>query len=513
MSVKAECMASQGKLTNRWIKALMSCAIVVFTITAFYYQTIDSLISVWATSETFAHGFIIAPISLWLIWDKRERLFTLVPTPAFIPLIAIFASGVGWALANVTGIVLVQQLAVVAIIIFSIWAILGHEVTKVISFPLFFLFFGVPMGEELIPGMMEFTADFTVALLQITGIPVFRDGLYFSLPTGNWSVVKACSGIRYLIASLTLGTVYAYLTYQTLYKRLLFILAAVIVPIFANGIRAYAIVMIGHLSGMELATGVDHLVYGWVFFGFLIAILFGLGSIWRESKVVPTIQSYQQQYFSGDVKPLAVFLPCVLSIALIVMWPSYVYIQGERTKNISMASLTLPDSVEDWIIIKRDNLPWDIHYKGYDQLVSAQYENQHGDRVFLSIVFYGTQTQGSELINSTNKTIRNKESTWKISQEVGRKIDNIEAKEQVLGKDSAQLIVWRRNWVNGIKTINNYYGKYLEAKSKILTGRAPAAAIFLATEAGLGDSGRELLGQFVLDTDEAIDQVLADASQ
>ena len=103
----------------------------------------------------------------------------------------------------------------------------------------------------------------TLEALKLTGIPVYREGLWFSLPTGDWSVVKACSGVRYLIASVTLGVMYAYITYHTLWKRLLFILMSLVIPILANGIRAYIIVMIGHLSNLEYATGVDHMVYVW----------------------------------------------------------------------------------------------------------------------------------------------------------------------------------------------------------------------------------------------------------
>jgi hypothetical protein len=55
-----------------------------------------------------------------------------------------------------------------------------------------------------------------------------------------------------------------------------------VVPVIANGLRAYMIVMIGHLSGMALATGVDHLIYGWLFFGLVMFIMFWIGSYWRE---------------------------------------------------------------------------------------------------------------------------------------------------------------------------------------------------------------------------------------
>jgi exosortase/archaeosortase family protein len=88
--------------------------------------------------------------------------------------------------------------------------------------------------------------------------------------------------VRYLIASLALGTLYAYLTYASIWRRLTFIACSAIVPIFANGLRAYIIVMLGHLSDMKLAAGVDHLIYGWVFFGIVIFIMFWIGGYFSD---------------------------------------------------------------------------------------------------------------------------------------------------------------------------------------------------------------------------------------
>ena len=96
--------------------------------------------------------------------------------------------------------------------------------------------------------------------LRATGIPVFREGLHFVIPSGSWSVVEACSGVRYLIASLMVGTLFAYLNYVCttgapgLRRRL------GLVPIVANWLRAYIIVMLSHLSGNKFRAGVDHLI-------------------------------------------------------------------------------------------------------------------------------------------------------------------------------------------------------------------------------------------------------------
>ena len=54
----------------------------------------------------------------------------------------------------------------------------------------------------------------------------------------------------------------------------MFVAASILVPIVANWLRAYMIVMIGHLSNNKLAVGVDHIIYGWVFFGIVMLLLF-----------------------------------------------------------------------------------------------------------------------------------------------------------------------------------------------------------------------------------------------
>ena len=260
-----------------WAAGLFGLALLLV-----YQQTALSMVAIWSRSDTFAHGFLILPISLWLVWILRERIVPLRPSPSPAVLLLLVPGVAAWILATLVDVAVVQQLAMVGILIVGAWAVLGHRLAAALAFPLGFLFFAVPIGEGLIEPMMEFTATTTVWLIRATGIPVYREGLYFSLPTGHWSVVEACSGVRYIIASITVGTLFAYLNYVSWWRRGLFFVAACIVPVFANTARAYIIVMLGHMSNMEIATGADHLVYGWVFFGVVIFILFWLGSFFRE---------------------------------------------------------------------------------------------------------------------------------------------------------------------------------------------------------------------------------------
>ena len=190
-----------------------------------------------------------------LIWQRRRSWRRSRPRPTALGLLLLAGAGAVWLVADAGEVQVVQQYAMVAMIRGTVIAILGREVARAIMFPLGFLLLGVPIGEALIPPLMDWTADFTVAALRLSGIPVFREGMFFTIPSGNWSVVEGCSGLRYLIASITVGVLFAYLSYQKLWKRLLFVALSIVVPIIANGCRAYMIVMIAHLSDKKLAHG------------------------------------------------------------------------------------------------------------------------------------------------------------------------------------------------------------------------------------------------------------------
>ncbi len=280
---------------------------IIFIPIAFYSTTV-AMVHVWAVNETFTHGFFVLPLVTWLLWQKKSQLLLIKPDPeprAFLLLVLLLA---GWLVSAVVDVEIVQQFCMVTIILTTIWIIAGRQVLSYVFFPLLFLYFAVPFGQVFIHPLMELTADFTVALIKMAGVPVYRDGLSFNLPTGSWSVVEECSGVRYLIASFLLGSIYAYLNYSSLKKRALFILLSLIVPIIGNSLRAFGIVMIGHFSGMKLAVGVDHLLYGWVFFGVIIFLLFYAGSFWRDAedsfegvRDEKTVLRHQQKNYSPAV--------------------------------------------------------------------------------------------------------------------------------------------------------------------------------------------------------------------
>jgi len=252
-----------------------------------YSSTLLEMFNVWFSSETYKHCLFILPIVLFLIYEKKEEISNIPFTFNWFFLVLLFIGQIVYLLADLSGINLISQLAAYGTIICLVGAVYGWQLFKFLIFPLCYLVLAIPMGEELVPLLQEVTADISVYLVQLVGIPVYSEGLYIYIPNGTFEVAEACAGIRFLIAMFAMGVLYAYMYYQSIKRRIVFIAISIILPILANGVRAFGIIYIGHVSDMEHATGADHLVYGWFFFALVLMLLIVIGRFWQEEFTAP----------------------------------------------------------------------------------------------------------------------------------------------------------------------------------------------------------------------------------
>ncbi|QYF95060.1 exosortase A [Massilia sp. PAMC28688] len=463
----------------------------------FYFPTATSFVDIWNSSETFAHGYIILPISLWLIWRRRANFSALPPTPWWPALGLLLLVGAGWMLARMGDVQVVMQYAFAAMFPVIALAVLGRRLAWSLAFPLLFLLFAVPFGEIFIQPLIEYTADFTVWAVQATGIPVLRNGTRFELPTGSWSVVEACSGVRYLISSVTIGCLYAYLTYRSLTKRLVFIAMSIIVPIVANWLRAYMIVMIGHTSDMALATGVDHLIYGWVFFGIVMFAMFWVGSYWREDTDVESESLAAGPV--GIVPPLSQVRNMTLAVfAACALWPAFVKYNDMATHNPKPVQLaTVPVS---WAPAPAFTT-WTPDFMKPDARYSGAFAQPGQTPVALNILYYRNQHRDKAVISSVNRlagednAYHEQGGALRTEQIGGRSVALREARMQ---GPSGTFLVWHWSWIDGQPVVNNYVGKLRQAKAKLLFGGDDGAAVMLAAPYGESqDEARNAMRAFL----------------
>lgn len=475
-----------------WRGAATGSAVLTLAVLLVFWSTFTTMVAIWADVETYSHGFLILPISLWLVWRERETLSTMAPAPAPWVLMLTLGSAALWALSLLLGVQVGEQLALVALWTSALWALVGHRAARVLAFPLAFLFLMVPMGDSLVPPMMDFTADFTVWMLEMTGVPVYREGLYFVIPSGNWSVVEACSGVRYLIASFTLGLLYAYLTYRTWWRRGAFVLLAIIVPIIANGLRAYMIVMIGHLSDMRLAVGVDHLIYGWVFFGLVMFLLFWLGNFWveRDPATPPAHKTSQGRVAPGAPAVAGAVVLAAVGLAV----GARAAVAELSTAQADNPQVVLPANAGGWTLAEPPALTWPITLGSADQVIHVDYVKQD-QRVSLVLGVFFTQRQGHEVVSSQNSILdRNASLQWRIAGHHTMKLAvndapmtapvvRIAKTQGTLFDDSTMMMsgtYWYR--LGGRSAVNEYLGKWYQALELLFGGRRDGAFIALVTK-------------------------------
>ena len=244
-------------------------------------------VTVWRQSTAYNHCILVLPIALWLGWDRRRSLAWQQPRPEALLLLLALPAGLAWLAAQRLGIMEGRQLAALAAFEVLCLAVLGRALFRRLSGPLLYLVFLVPFGAFVTPLLQRFTAGFIVAGLSVLGIPHSADGTVIAIPEGVFLVAEACAGLRFLIACVAFGVLYALMMFRSPGRRLGFVALCVVTPILANGLRALGIVVLGHWLGSAEAAAADHLIYGWVFFSMVIAVLVLVGLPFRQDLLAP----------------------------------------------------------------------------------------------------------------------------------------------------------------------------------------------------------------------------------
>ena len=192
---------------------------------AIYWDLAVGAARVWYNSPTYNHGFLIAPICAYLVYERRAVFAALSPQP-FLPILVLMPlAGAVWLIAHVAGILEAQQFVFMGMFQLLLLSVLGWRVYWALLFPCLYLFFLVPSGDYLVPTLQDFTGAFAVKGIELFGIPVHADGTIIEIPNGTFRVDEACAGLRFLIASIAFGFLFANLTYRGFARQAGFVVA------------------------------------------------------------------------------------------------------------------------------------------------------------------------------------------------------------------------------------------------------------------------------------------------
>jgi len=336
-----------------------------------FWPSLVKMELIWRNSETYMHCYLILPISIWLLLRQKTSLKNLTLQPTIFPVLLSIPIALVWLSAYAINVNFVSQFAAIIYLQLMIWSFIGHNTAKKIWFPICFLIFLVPFGESINPLLQQITADLVVYMLHMIDLPVFRDGLYLYTPSAVFEVAIACSGLNFLLTSMVLSCLFAYLNFSKWYKAALFILFVVSISVIANGIRAFLLVVIGDKTNLEYGFGADHYYYGWIVFFIVIFSCFYLGSKFADEDKTSLPKAINKKTTNT---PKSIVLAAVMLITLALAAYSSknmpVIVAPEQPESV----LNLPQAV-----LIRESL-WGITF--YDGLARDHWRLDNGTEYF-----------------------------------------------------------------------------------------------------------------------------------
>ena len=374
---------------------LLGGAIVLILL--LFFRDVADIVTIWWTSSTFTHCLFILPLVGWLIWQRRDELVLLTPRVWGPGLILSGLGGLGWILGEAAGVSLIRHASVVLMLVSAVVTLLGSKVARGLMFPLFYLFFLVPFGEELVPPLQTITAKLCMVFLGWAGIPAHIEGVFISVPTGYFEVAEACAGAKFLIALAAYGALAANVCFRSWWRRIGFMAMVLVVPVLANGVRAYGTIHISALTSNNFAESVDHVIYGWFFFAAVMLVVMGIAWKFFDRAIDDPWLSDVEKSDTVEAKPLRVAVPIAL-IALAAIPLVWQYAQASLGQ-VSMPNPIMLPQVAGWQrVVATKTVDWTPRFDGADRRLQADYVNGKGERVTLAVALYAWQADGKEMV-------------------------------------------------------------------------------------------------------------------
>jgi exosortase len=256
-------------------------AVIILAIGSFlllYAPILARLAQDWAHDDNYSHGFLIVPIALYFVWERRMLLAKILPRPSLFGL-PIVGLGLVMLLAGQLGAELfLPRVSVLVVLTGTVLFLFGWQVCRVLALPLAFLVLMIPIP-ALIFNQIAFPLQLLASRVGETelsgrGNTVLREANVIVLAHTTLEVAEACSGIRSLISLLTLGIVYGYFADPRGGVRATIALSTIPIAILANGGRVAGTGVAAHYYGVDAAQGFFHTFSGWLVFAVAFVLLF-----------------------------------------------------------------------------------------------------------------------------------------------------------------------------------------------------------------------------------------------
>jgi exosortase A len=451
-------------------------------------DTVVFLGQLWWNHQAYGHGLLLIPVGIYLLWVSRKELATLQWGPSWLG--AIFLCGVAFVswLGAISGINVLSQTAIAAAPLGVVWTLFGTAVVRAAVFPLTCMFLVVPFWEMLVSPLQDVTTAASTYLLRLIGVPVYVEGNYMTIPKGQFSIERVCAGLRYLLAMVSIASMYAYMHLRGVRRSLTFIATSIGLSIVFNWIRVTGIIFAGHITDMQTSLVHDHEMFGWVLFVIALLPLLWLGGRMADAGAAKKEgDTANEPSFAAPTT--AKLVVAVVTVSVLVSVPTgatwWVAQQSATATSLQFAKIT---DVPGWDGPLRANPDWQPQYLGADARYEASFE--HADqKADIRIAYFAHNVEGSELVTYRHADFRSDQ--WTVVREFRRQVPNggppvAETLVRSAKNAEVQRLIWRWYVVGTRMTASPEKAKIYGLWGR-LTGK-PSGAIVSISAAGRNQS-------------------------
>jgi len=486
------------RLSKAWGLALARLALAWAALIWLFRADWAEMAGQWWNSSTYNHILLIPALVIWLVWQRSAELEKIEPRGWWPGLLLASGAVFVWVLGAFAGFSTLRQIGAVVLLIASALGMLGPRVGAGLLFPMGYMLLLVPVGDEFVPLLQLVTARITIAFVQLSGIRATVDGVFIDTPAGLFEVAEACSGVKFLIAMLALGLLAANTCFVSWRRRTLFLAACIMVPVLANGIRAWGTIFLAQYVGAEAATGFDHIVYGWVFFAFVVAVM--LTGAWRffdrpADDPMIDAEAIKASPLLGRLETLRIgALPLLVALTAIVLAAHTWTGAADRLSAQLPPRIFLP-RVEGWQAV-HDNpaVPWEPRAEGAERRLVGRYRDGRGHLVDVFFALYASQGEGREA-GGFGEGALPPGSAWKWLAP-GPSIDSAKG-ERLLAHGHVERVVLTWYRTGTLVTGSNLRLKLANMEDRLLLRSRPTMMLILSAEESQSHSAEETLAVFL----------------
>ncbi len=251
-------------------------ALVAVTI-AIYAPILYYMVLHWRLVPDYSHGFLIGPLAVFFAYERKHDLQAAHLEGSWWGLLPLMLAAVALAVGRLGVELMAMRTSFVLTLIGLVLLVFGRQIFRILAFPLLFLFLMVPLPQSLVNvvafPLQLLAASIAEESLHLLRIPVLVEGNIIHLANAELFVADACSGLRSIMALLTLGVVMAKFFQRRAGARLLLVLSTIPIAILVNAVRVTLTGILAHHYGQEVAHGVVHDFQGVITFGLAFLIL------------------------------------------------------------------------------------------------------------------------------------------------------------------------------------------------------------------------------------------------